>query len=529
MSKVNAAELRAMLLDGDEIALLDVREEGAFTDSHILLARSLPLSRLELRILALVPRKTVRIVLCDAGGGFAERAAEKLTEWGYSDISILSGGLNAWADAGYVLFSGFNVPSKAFGEVVEHREDTPNISAEELKGLIDSNGDFVVLDSRPWDEYHRMNIPTGVDAPGAELVYRVHDLAPDPETLVVVNCAGRTRSIIGAQSLINAGIPNKVVALRNGTMGWELAGYQCERGSERVAQPPGEAGLAAAKLAAVRVAERFGVHTIDATTVNKWRADPTRSLYILDVRTPEEFAVGHISGSVHAPGGQLVQGTDLFIGVLGARVVLVDDHGVRATMTASWLIQMGWTDVHVWDGALHASDLETGAYQPVLAGGTANDGKSEISPQELQALLIDETAVVIDVGDSLAYRRGHIPGAWFAVRARLRDGFKSIPSADQYVFTSSDGLLAGLAATDAKQMTTTPVEVLAGGTLAWKALNLPTTEGEENMADIADDVSLKAYDRASGVQQAMEDYLTWELALPGQIEEDGTVEFKVFP
>jgi hypothetical protein len=31
-----------------------------------------------------------------------------------------------------------------------------------------------------------------------------------------VNCAGRTRSIIGTQSLINAGVPNPVTALRNG-------------------------------------------------------------------------------------------------------------------------------------------------------------------------------------------------------------------------------------------------------------------------------------------------------------------------
>ena len=66
--------------------------------------------------------------------------------------------------------------------------------------------------------------------PGAELVLRVRDIAPSPDTTIVVNCAGRTRSIIGAQSLINAGIPNKVVALRNGTMGWHLAGFTCDKG-----------------------------------------------------------------------------------------------------------------------------------------------------------------------------------------------------------------------------------------------------------------------------------------------------------
>ena len=59
--------------------------------------------------------------------------------------------------------------------------------------------------------------------PGAELVLRAGRVAPDPETTIIVNCAGRTRSIIGTQSLINAGVANKVVALRNGTIGWNLA------------------------------------------------------------------------------------------------------------------------------------------------------------------------------------------------------------------------------------------------------------------------------------------------------------------
>ena len=528
MREVTASALRAMLLDGGEIALLDVREEGAFTESHILLARPLPLSRLELRILALVPRKTVRIVLCDAGGGLAEQAAQKLTSYGYSDIAILAGGIKAWEIQGFVLFSGFNVPSKAFGEFIEHAEETPNISAQTLKQLIDDDADFLVLDSRPWDEYRRMSIPTGVDAPGAELVYRVHDLAPGPGTLVVVNCAGRTRSIIGAQPLINAGIPNKVVALRNGTMGWVLAGFKCEHGSERTAPLPSAKALAAAKVAAARVAKRFEVKYVDAPSIDTWRKDPNRTLFILDVRTSEEFAEGHIPGSIHAPGGQLVQATDLFIGVLGARLVLVDDHGVRATMTASWLIQMGWRDVYVWDRALEQGARDSGPYRALVPEAGAPEANA-VTPMELHGLLEDDSALVIDIGDSRAYRRGHIPGAWFAVRSRLSEAFTNIPSAARYVFTSSDGELARLAAADAHTLTNARVSYLSGGTTAWHEARFSMTKGEENMADIADDVSLKPYDRGSEIRQAMEDYLAWELALPGQIEADGTVEFRLFP
>ncbi len=137
---------------------------------------------------------------------------------------MLDGGTKAWEAAGYVLFSGVNVPSKAFGEWVEHHYGTESVDPPELKAWLDSGRDMVVLDSRTLEEFTRMSIPTGISVPGGELVYRIGDLAPDPKTLVVVNCAGRTRSILGAESLRRAGIPNKVVALRNGTMGWELAG-----------------------------------------------------------------------------------------------------------------------------------------------------------------------------------------------------------------------------------------------------------------------------------------------------------------
>jgi rhodanese-related sulfurtransferase len=258
--RISCGALRTRLVDGGELALLDVREQGVHYQGHPFVACSLPLSRLEVMVEDLVPRRAAPIVLIDDDGGrLAERAAAKLETLGYSDVAILDGGCAAWKATGGELFSGVNVPSKAFGEFVEHHFETPRIPPQELRRLMDAGTRLVVLDSRPYGEYHRMNIPGGVDVPGAELAYRVHDLAPDPDTLVVVNCAGRTRSIIGCQSLRNAGIPNRVVALKDGTMGWELAGYACERGATNVAPAPSEAGLAKARAAAERVAQRVAV------------------------------------------------------------------------------------------------------------------------------------------------------------------------------------------------------------------------------------------------------------------------------
>src|SRR6476659_2178920 len=345
--KVDARALKAMLADGRELALIDVREELVFSQNHLLFARSVPLSRLELRFARLVPRRTTRIVLCDDADGMAERAAGILARAGCTDVAVLDGGVAAWAAAGFELFSGVNVPSKAFGEFVEHASATPSIAADELDRLIRAGTDMVVLDSRPFDEYQRVSIPTAVNVPGAELALRIHDLAPSPQTLVVVNCAGRTRSIIGAQSLINAGVPNKVVALRNGTMGWTLAGLACDSGKKARAPAVSGAGLQWAKSAAAAVARKFDVGHIDVTKLNEFSADPKRTTYIFDVRDPDEYASGHFPGAVSAPGGQLVQATDLYVGTLGARIVLSDDKEVRALMTASWLRQMGWKDVFV--------------------------------------------------------------------------------------------------------------------------------------------------------------------------------------
>src|SRR5271169_5215691 len=262
-----------MIGDGGELALVDVREELIFSQRHLLLARSVPLSRLELRFAQLVPRQATRIVLCDVNDGLAPRAAAILGRNGYSNLSILDGGIDAWAAAGFELFSGVNVPSKAFGEFIEHANHTPSIAAAELERLLRERADLVILDSRPFDEYARVSIPNATNVPGAELVLRVRDVAPSPDTLVVVNCAGRTRSIIGAQSLINAGVPNKVVALRNGTMGWSLAGRSCESGKARRAPQPSSAALAFARSAAEAVARRFGILRIDREAVDKFRAD----------------------------------------------------------------------------------------------------------------------------------------------------------------------------------------------------------------------------------------------------------------
>ena len=517
---VTAHQLRGMIADGGELALIDVREELIFSQSHLLLARSVPLSRFELKFADLVPRRSTRVVLCDDGDGLASRAAAILTRNGYTGVAVLAGGVAGWGTAAFELFSGVNVPSKAFGEFVEHAARTPNIAADELARLLREGADIVVLDSRPFDEYARVSIPTAINVPGAELVLRVRETAPSTATTVVVNCAGRTRSIIGAQSLINAGLPNKVVALRNGTMGFSLAGFSCDSGKNHRAPDVSGKTLAWAREAAADVAQKCGVESIDRQALDKLRADTERTLYLFDVRDPTEYAAGHVAGAISAPGGQLVQATDQYVGTLGARIVLVDDREVRALMTASWLRQMGWQDVFV----LALSGTETG-WPPASVLQAAPAKGAAIDCGALNDLLAHGQATVVDLSLSQDYLKAHIPGAWFAIRTRLEHALKNIPVPGTLVLTSEDGMLARYAMAEAESLVDGPVRWLAGGNAAWQAGGHTLTAEPKNMADEPVDQWRKPYERSGDTRAAMSEYLAWETDLLPRIARDGSLHF----
>ena len=526
-------QLKAMLKSGEIFAFFDVREEGEFsTQGHPLFATPLPLSRLEPRALALLPDPHTRIVLMDSGEegqlGRAGRAAAKLSTLGYTNVAVVKDGLKAWRDAGFEVFTGVNVPSKAFGEVVEHGNDTPRIDAADVQKLLDSKADMVILDSRPLPEFTNMSIPGGIDCPGAELVYRVKDFVPSPDTLVVVNCAGRTRSIIGAQSLINAGLPNKVMALKNGTMGWHLAGLKVARGETKSFGPQGPEAAKFAQTAAANIAKKMSIKTIDKAGLAKIEAKDG-PLYRLDVRDPAEYAQGHLKGFRHAAGGQLVQATDQYVGARNATIVLHDNDGVRATMTAHWLMQMGWNEVYVLSHKPAPAELTTEA-EPRYPKGFMVPTPKSVTASELHTSLA--ATLVIDLDTSLRYRDGHVPGAWFAVRANLG---KTIPEmlaqqkgVTRIVLVSPDGEIVALAASEAEAASGgLPVAILAGGLQAWRDAKLALETGHVRMADPPTDVWYRPYDFKQDVEAAMRQYLDWEVDLVPQVERDGDATFAV--
>jgi len=533
--ELDARAVRAELLARREIALVDVREEDEFARSHPLWAANLALNRIELDAWGRIPRRDTPVVVYGSADGVdARRAVARLRELGYTRVSLLAGGLAAWAAAGGELFIDVNVPSKAFGEWIDEHRHTPSLPAQEVQALLAADADVVVLDARRFDEYQVMSIPGAISVPGAELVLKVRDLAPDPRTQVIVNCAGRTRSIIGAQSLVNAGIPNPVAALRNGTIGWKLAGQLLDTGAARRAVAPSASARAAARRDAQAVAARAGVARIGADLLARWRADGARTTYLFDVRTAEEYGVGHLAGFRSAPGGQLVQETDVHAPVRGARIVLADhdgsaagavDAGVRAEMTASWLAQMGW----------ETAVLEPGAFTP-LPAASGPDAPPRPPPPRFPlvapATLADwlasgpEEVQVLDVTSSAGHVRSHVPGAWFVLRSRLAEALARIPVSNRLVLTCGSGALAPWAARDLAELLAPEraagIWLLEGGTAAWLAAGLPGEAGEQRLAAPRIDRYRRPYEGVDVPASAMQAYLDWEFGLVAQLHRDGT-------
>ena len=361
---------------------------------------------------------------------------------------------------------------------------------------------------------------------------RARDLAPDPSTTIVVHCAGRTRSLIGAQSLIDAGVPNPVAALRNGTIGWTLAGLALAQGQGRSHEDVPVGDLIAAREGAAALARRARVQRIDDSVLAEWLADARRSTYRFDVRSAAEYGRGHRPGFRNAPGGQLVQETDHHVPVRGARVVLADDDGIRAPMAAAWLAQMGW-EVAVLppDAAAHT---ETG---PDLPPQPLSPPVATVTPAELARWRAEESdreqpdTVVVDVAPSITYIVRHIPGAWWSPRARLADALKNvIPHARRVVLTGNLGVLPRFVAADlAAELASEGREllVLEGGTTAWYDAGLPIESANPRLAFPRDDRYRRPYEGTNHARDAMQAYLDWEFGLIAQLDRDGTHFFRV--
>lgn len=530
-----------------ELAFLDVSEEGEYGLGHPLWSVNLPYSRLELLIQPLVPRRNTPLILLDHGHDLAEPAARRLQALGYSNIQLLEGGVTAWQAAGFELFKGLYSAGKAFGELLEHTYQTPGISAATLKQWQDQQKPLVLLDPRSFAEHAARHLPQAISCPGEELLYRFRDLVPDDTIPVVVACGGRTRGILGAQTLRQAGIRNPVHYLEDGNHGWQLAGYALTQATPiRQEGLPSTAARQTGQALSQQLARQSGIRALDHLTLQQWLAESARTTYLLDVRSAAEYAAGHLASARSAPGGQLLQASDRWIATLGARIVLVDDDGIRATQIACWLQALGWP---VWtfnqsgvaslirqnppDNPAHPTDTTRTAGQQADKAAEINAqiqplplAVPQLAPQAAWQALQQGQALAISLDNSSDYLQLHPPGSHWVSRARLHPLLDRLNPATQLLLFSADGHQASLAALDLNEALGQPTRawVVAGGLNAWHAAGLPLTSAPEQALAPEQRIDLLYWvkDRRQGDQQAMRDYLAWEKQLTAQLARDGS-------
>lgn len=510
---ISAQDAKARIHSGDEVAFLDLREAGEFGEGHPFLAVPAPYSTLELAAPALVPRRDVPVILIDAGDGVAERAACRLADLGYKDVSSVDGGTPAWARAGFTLFKGVNVPSKTLGELAETVFHPKMIGPETLRAWRAEGREFGFFDTRPPAEYAKMRVPGAVCLPNGELAHRHDAVRSDPERPILITCAGRTRGIVGAIGLELAGVGN-VYALENGTQGWALAGENLERGNAVEPFPalsPAETEASAARAEAF--AARHDIPFLDAAGFARLAEERARSLYLFDVRSAAEFAAGHIEGAIHALGGQLVQSTDQWVGVRHARIVLTDDTGMRAALAAYWLRQLGYATF-----VLRAADADgvarAEAPPPPLAP------LPPVAPAEARARQ-EGGARILDLRSSRAHRDGAPAGALWTIRPRLdRSRLQTLPGGvpREALLLADDPRVAALAVPDLVEAGVKDIALIEGGFAAWREAGLPVGRPDGPGEGEAIDFLVFVHDRHDGNLESSRRYLAWEQGLLAQLD-----------
>lgn len=519
---ISPAEAKALLASGREHALLDVREEGQFGEGHAFFATPCPYSVLELTVGELVPNRAVPVLLMDNGDGVAERAAAALQRLGYTDVRVVAGGAPGWAAAGYTLFKGVNVPSKALGELVEQANHPATITAETLEAWGREKRPFRLFDARPPAEYRKMCVPGAACIPNGELAHRIRAAVPDETTPVVVTCAGRTRGIIGSEGLRLAGVQNPVYALENGTQGWALAGFTLERGNQPAPYPALDAPtFADSERRAREMAAARNVPLVDEAELARLAADGGRTLYLLDVRSEAEATDDPVPGGIWAPGGQLVQATDRWVGVRHATLVLVDDTGLRATLAAVWLRQMGFDARALPLGAAPAC----GRAWPTLPGRP--DVRLPPPPESRPAAAVAEAGwPIIDLRSSRVARQGRPAGAIWSIRPWL----SALPlPAGTIALLADDAEVTALAAADLAAAGHGPIVLIEGGFAAWRDAGLPLADDTAPADEDSIDFLFFVHDRHDGNLDSSRRYLAWEQALIEQLDADERAAFRVRP
>jgi rhodanese-related sulfurtransferase len=348
------------------------------------------------------------------------------------------------------------------------------------------------------------------------------------DTTVVVHCAGITRAALGAQGILNCGIKNPVYSLINGTRGWDMID-----GELLIDQPieearPSRAAKVFSSEAATRLARERKLKYINPDDLETWqKANLTRTVYKIDIRSEQEYLEEHFPGTIWIPGGELVGMTIDHLATQNARLCLyADSDCARAEITAGWMNQQDWSDVVIANDWKKVTSLQSGS-EPDYFPELEHIDIDRVTPQLCQKILNSTDTLLLDFSTSASHRKSHIPAVVWASRAQLYRQYKNLSDSADIICSSEDGVIALLAARDLEKLTGRPVKVLQGGNSAWILAGFKTEPDIDEILGEIDDIdklSPTGTDRDS-IMRWHQQGISWREGLYKKFKQDKPVKF----
>ena len=518
---ISCEELLDLITSSSNFCLLDIRSKAEFNEKHILGSSSIPRSDLEFQLPRLIPYKQTKIILNDSDSKRSFYSVAQLSHMGYLNVLVLEGGLDKWIADGYSYTEGMNVPSKTFGEQVLHTDDPPEITPEELFEMMENGEKLLLIDTRTPEEYSRATMPNSINIPNGELINRVPQLDKEFDGQIIIHCGGRTRSIIGASLMHTLGYKD-IISLKDGTMGWLLAGYELQYDNDVedfVDTTPDFKKLA--QELAENMRKQNSIQTIDHVELkNLFNQNIENNIYFIDVRTESEYKESHLSEFDWMAGGQLIQRTDETVAMKNARVILVCNDMTRSTVAAYWLKRMGYDNIQVVLGGMNECSSNEFKFSSEFSKPNVDlpvNYKSISTNELLNSINNNENQTILFLGNSANYNEGHIEKSYWLPKDWLEMYIQIVVpnNNDKVVLVCNDELRSALSTKILDDLGYSNTVVLSGGLEAWKSNNLPLTTKSDNKYDYPDDVFVHPL----GNRELMLKYLTWEKALVQENED----------
>ncbi len=352
---IKSDKLAEALTGATPPVIVDVRTAAEFEkDGYIEGAVNVPMSEI-LGKLDQLPAKDAMFVVNCASGHRGSVVSMALRMLGYTNVVNLAGGLNAWKAANLPIVGGALDWTPIWTEYLTNvpaDQGYYTIKADVLNTAIAEQAPFM-LDVREAGEIETDGFIAGAMNIPVRDVLKNLDKLPAQDQKIVVYCASGHRGAFITAALRLLGYTD-VVNLAGGFGGWKKAEFPVESGAPAAPVAGTAPAVDAQRLAAM---DAFlaglpeGFFTVKAPDLNTEIA--AGGLTIVDVRTAEEFAEGHIEGAVNLPMNDIMANLAQ-LPDKAAKIVVLCKSGHRGAMTLMALRILGYTDVRNLAGGLNA-------------------------------------------------------------------------------------------------------------------------------------------------------------------------------